>query len=183
MSILLLYTTMLFYFIRQLNKKQRRFTMTISCLKKVPIALFIISVGTVVSAGDFDENRYKSVTAQEIIINPTGFKSKRVQLETKMVRIAINIPTYISHEYSQKKYCHIVINPKTLPLIAKIKDFQDKLKVIKNGDKIKIFGKIKEFRFSHKNKKNWRKQRWPKYYILIDDIKVIDKKNKKQKGK
>jgi len=154
-------------------------------LKKISIALVLINIVTVLRAGEIDENRYKLVTAQEIIINPDGFKSKRIQLETKMLKIAINIPTYIVNEYSKKKYCYIIINPRTLPLIAKIKDFQDKLKTIKNGTKIKIFGKVKEFRLGNINKKrkHWRKQRWSKYYILIDEIRSIDKENKKQKEK
>jgi hypothetical protein len=156
-------------------------------VKKMSIilALILIGQGIVLRAGEIDENRYKLVTAQEIIINPDSFKSKRIQLETKMLKIAINIPTYIVNEYSKKKYCYIIINPRTLPLIAKIKDFQDKLKIIKTGTKIKVFGKVKEFRLGNinKNRKRWRKQRWPQYYILIEEIRSIEKENKKPKGK
>jgi hypothetical protein len=149
--------------------------------KKITIALLIIGIGTIVCAGNIDESKYKAVTIQEIIINPDGFKSKRVKIETKMVKIAISIPTYIEQEFSRKKYFYIIINPKTLPLVAKTKEFQDKLKTIKPGTKIKVFGKVKEFRRG-KSIKRWRQQRWPKYYILAENIELIEK-NKKTEGK
>ncbi len=88
------------------------------------------------------------------------------------MRIVIKVPEYIEREFSRKKYCYFLITGR-MSVIARIKDFQDILQTIKNGQKITLFGKLKEFRL--KNNKRWRRKRWPRYYIEAEHIELIGK--------
>lgn len=123
---------------------------------------------------DFKPEQYQEVDAKELKAFPDNYKNKDVCYKTVYRGFKTNFPDYIERSgFKSGKYYDVTVFPSDVIVLGKIKGFLDtKIMDMKNGARVKVYGKIKKFN----NPPIYKG--FPKYYLELDEIEPLKKDDK-----
>lgn len=122
---------------------------------------------------------YKSYTLNQLKLSKKELKNKKVQYEGMYLQFNDNFPQYIEDSgYSSKRYYYFIVDSMDIPVIARrSKDVTNLLGKLKRGAKLRIYGRLKEFKSKN------RHGMLPDYFIDLASVTVLSNEETKDGNK
>jgi hypothetical protein len=126
------------------------------------------------SASTFKAEAYKEVQSKALKLQAEEYRNKKVFYTGLFTNILTTFPSYADKSgIKAGKYFWLVITPRNVPVVArKGKDLDAMIMAIKRGSTVKVYGKIKKFKYKP------RVTMLPPYYLELANIEVIKEPEK-----
>ncbi len=118
---------------------------------------------------DNSHDRYKEITYNELKASKKELEHKRAWYEGAYMGFNDTFPHYVEESgIKASRYYYLLVNGMEVPVIARRKkEISDLIGKLKKGAKVRIYGKVKEFR------QKPARTILPHYYIEFDHLMVL----------
>ena len=118
---------------------------------------------------------YKEVAYTTLKASKNELKNRMIQYEGTYKGFTDNFPSYVEDSgYSNEKYHLLMVNGVDIPvLVRRKKDIIELVGKLEKGVKVKVYGRVKEFR------KEPKRGLAPQYCVDLSNIQILDLKPRK----
>lgn len=126
------------------------------------------------SAGTFKAEDYKEIESNALKLQVEEYRNKKICYTGLYMNTMTTFPPYAEKNgIKAGKYFWLVVNPDNVPVIArKDKGLDDKIIALKRGCTVKIYGKIKKFKYKPEL------TMLPPYYLELVEFEVTKEPEK-----
>ena len=113
--------------------------------------------------------RHEEVTLKQLKAAKDDYDRRRVCYDAVYLGFRDTFPEYVEDSgFKSSRDYMLHIGVLDLPVLAKQRDWQELIAALKNGSRVKVYGKLQEFRDEPKVKV------LPRYYVELEYLQVVE---------
>jgi len=149
---------------------------------RVSCLFVVVSLGIAAlpanAAPAFKAEQYTEVEIKALQTQPEEYKNKKICYTSRYGKAMVTFPSYAERNgIKAGKYFWLLIQPATLPVVAKKNDDMNALiMALKSGAKVKVYGKVRKFKVPPNAKM------LPRYYLDLAHIDILEQSDSKDGG-
>ncbi|MBN1863564.1 MAG: hypothetical protein JW808_01550 [Victivallales bacterium] len=122
------------------------------------------------SSTEFKTEGYEEVDEKTLELKPEDYRNKKIFYQGVYASTQTSFPPYVERSgIKAGKHYWLLVTPHNLPVIVKKgKDFDEPVAALKRNSTLKLYGKIKKFKYKPDL------STLPQYYLDLDYLEVIE---------